>query len=110
MPGKYIYNDEIFYLDDSKGCYVEVMHNEKVTGYVGVNLRRGTDSHPYAFAPRSNNVRPDGILGVSGRFATIDEGIDWACQYAIDEQKRRREFDPAKACDEMHRRIKALTA
>ena len=99
-----------FTLDDSKGCYVEVLHVESGEyAYFGVDLQ-GTDEFPYAWYHNDRHSTADGLSG--GQQATsFDSALQRACQYLIHNYERKiamERFDPKTVCEDMHARVKEL--
>ena len=99
-----------FTLDDSKGCYVEVLHEESGDyAYFGVNLN-GTDEKPYARWRDNTFVTDDGLT--NGTPAdSFDNALQGTCQQLIADYQvklAKERFDPKVACEDMHERIKQL--
>ena len=108
MEKKYDYLGEIFLIDDSKGCYIEVTYKDQ-TGYLGLAYR-GTEDMPY----RWSDTRPDdqGYLR-SGNSSGKDreEHLQNLCSALLHwhrEAESRKVFDSAKACDALHEFVRKL--
>ena len=99
-----------FTLDDSKGCYVEVLHEESgENGYFGVNLK-GTDEYPYAWMNGIRFVSDDGMTSGNGA-KSFDFALQQTCQNLIDNYERKlasEQFDPKVVCEDLHARMKEL--
>jgi hypothetical protein len=119
---KHKHEGEIFLLDDSKGCYVEVYHSEKkdeAIGRVGVALGNGTDTKPYAwdfFQLASGDwayhaqVTPDGFSS-GPTISTVEEGLNQICGVYLRQLRELREreaFKPEAACDALHKYVGEL--
>lgn len=110
------YRGETFYLDDSKGCFIEVKY-KSFTGYVGVNLTDSANAtSPYAWSidGRIGTVPNDEGLtsGVPVRGATnVGAAVQKLCEelmrvWQVDEA--RKVFQPETACEALHEYFKGL--
>ena len=99
-----------FQLDDSKGCYIEVALG-KLTGYVGVNLARGTTENPFCWYTDNVLTTPDGLNGGNVSGATLDENLEALFRSFIRTQKQQdahSKFDSEAACKELHGYVEKL--
>ena len=105
MSKKHEYRGQVFDLDDSKGCYLEVDYQGQ-TAYVGVNLGSGTNDSPYTFDVSKGNVSDDGLhRNFGGGYASPNDALNAACGYLYDRHKEaegRKSFDPEDACKNLH--------
>ena len=101
---------EDFYLDDSKGCYIEVTYKEQ-KGWVGVNIAKWASKEmPYAFSLSRHNVRTEGLKGDSAS-TTLEIVLDNLCTNLIHQQRRfeaRKKLDTEEACEQMHEFVREL--
>ena len=97
---EYTYQDEIFQVDNSNGCYLEVTYRD-LKGYVGVNLRPdATDETPYLFVMgrrASDAVTEDGLRGGRRRGDSIEDALNGLCDWLL-KFHRNRSFDREKHC------------
>ena len=119
---EYKFDGEVFLLDDSKGCFVDVYHSvmkDEVIGRVGVALDTGTNVQPYAW----NYVHPSTKEWAHGLEVTLagfrnssstsnmDGALAEVCgQYlsALRRMQEREAFNPEAACAALHQYIKTL--
>ena len=112
MPIEYKLSGEVFFLDDSKGCYIEVTHKEQ-KGYVGVNLN-GTADLPYGWIAGKGDgrVTSDGLnMGQPTGVADLKDCLNYLCDTLLRNQKEadaREAFNPEEACHALHDFTKQL--
>ena len=109
IPRKYNYQDKEFFVDKSKGCYLEVAHKEQ-TGYLGVNLQ-GTKRSPYCWHTAKSVVTDKGLKIGNVSTGGLRENLNKLClellrlQEASDAQKA---FDREAACEDLDNFFKEL--
>ena len=113
MTKTYKYNGEIFNLNDSGGCYVEVAYLDQV-GYVGVNLE-GTAEQPYRWNRSAEAISDakDGLRVGPTSGSTFESNLQALCENMIRTQKEsdaRRVFKPEDACESLHEFIQNLSS
>ena len=110
MARKYVFEGEIFRLDDSKGCYVEVTYKDQL-GYVGVNLK-GTAKNPYVWwAGDSRPVEQDGLSFGNSSGLNEKNNLDGVCQELLRRQQQAQDqmaFNQENACKSLHEFVKSL--
>jgi hypothetical protein len=112
MVKEYKYDGEIFQLDDSKGCYIEVTYKD-MTGYVGVNLGNdGSAGRPYVWwAEDSDPVVADGLNYGNPNGSTQESNLGALCNDLIRRQRQREvhaAFDREAACKALHDFVEKL--
>ena len=112
MVEQYKYKGEVFPIDDSKGCYIEVTYKDQV-GYLGVNLE-GTGASPYGWYTDLQQRRSPSAEGLK---PVLDSGTDpekllpslldkmLANQKLHDE---RLSFKREEACENLHSFFKSI--
>ena len=108
---EYKYEGEMFKLDDSKGCYVEVTY-EGLTGYFGVRITgTATDQQPYSYYVGGEEyATPDGLT-TGAPSSSFNEARDQICVELLEvfrAQEAAKTFDHAKYCEELHEAVKNL--
>ena len=110
MAKQYKYEGEPFLLDDTKGCYTEVLYKDQV-GYVGVNLR-GTADMPYSWRVEGFDwVTPDGLQGGNANGTDMESNVRGLCADLLRrhrEASARKAFKPEEACKSMHEFVESL--
>jgi hypothetical protein len=106
---KHEVDGEIFQLDDSKGCYIEVTHKDLV-GYVGVNLR-GTAESPFCWQTSDTQLTPDGLKigNVNGPGEEVN--LQALCRSLVQTHRQneaRKAFNPKDACEALHEFMEKL--
>ena len=112
MARQYRYKEEVFELDDSQGCYVKVSYKDKV-GYLGVNLRSGTQDNPYAWwsNPSTSVITKDGLLGGNVNGGGLEDNLNALCTQVLAEYRQgeaHRALQPEVACQSLHNFLKTL--
>jgi hypothetical protein len=104
---------EVFHLDDSKGCFLEVIY-KGTAGYLGVNLQRGTKDQPYSWTiPKYYGGGPtnDGIEGGGVPVTNIESGLRNLCEALMkhyQEEESRKAFDREEAGQALHKFVEGL--
>ena len=96
---EYTYQDEIFQVDNSNGCYLEVTYRD-LKGYVGVNLRPdATDETPYLFLTgRGMDAVTDyGLRRGRRRGDSVEDALNGLCEWMM-KVHSNRSFDRERHC------------
>ena len=105
------HNGELFQLDDSKGCYIEVSYRY-LKGYVGVNLgKEASDQYPFIWWLDSEPVTRDGLKYGNPNGDSVESNLSALCdqlirKYRIEEANKK--FDREKYCNQLHEAMKNL--
>ena len=107
----YKYKGEMFKLDDSKGCYVEVTY-KGLTGYVGVNIgnNRG-DVHPYVWFRDKGFVTPDGMTNGNSNGTSLEDNLIAMCRSllrSVQTEEAAAAFNAEESCEKLHKAVNNL--
>lgn len=109
MAKEYKYQGEMFSLDDSKGCYIEVKYKEQ-RGYVGVYLK-GTAEQPFCWYDSERVVAKDGLSVGNSNGRDLDVNLHALCAKLLANHRQaraRKAFKPEEVCKSLHEFVQAL--
>ena len=103
MGKEYKFEGETFFVDNSKGCYLEVSY-QGLVGYVGVWVA-GTPEGPFGWSTSRSAVTDEGLRGGNLGIARIESSLDGLCANLLRQYQQevgRRSFKPDEACQAIH--------
>ena len=107
----YKFEGEVFQLDDSKGCYVEVSYRY-LKGYVGVNLgKEASDQYPFIWWLDAEPVTREGLKYGNPDGDSVESNLRALCNQLIRKyriEEANRQFDREKYCNQLHETIRNL--
>lgn len=108
MSKEYKLHNETFLLDDSAGCFIEVVFRDQ-KGHVGVNLK-GTASMPYVWyatddGGKARYLTKDGLTYGNGDSRGLQANLNALCEHLLKryrDNEQRRQFKAEAACSDLH--------
>ncbi len=111
MSTEFKYQGETFQLDDSKGCYIEVMYEDQL-GHVGVSLQ-STKGAPYAWsANRPGRITAEGLRSGTSSGPDVQSNLEALCAELLRLQRQaeaHKAFNAEAACKSLHEYVESLT-